>query len=313
MLHSATAASQASSLRTEAAAFQVSKRCCVGSDHAGARARLDAHVADGHAAFHGEGANGRTRVFDDAAGGAIGADLADDGEDHILGGNAAREFAFDRDAEGFGLGLRQRLGGQHMLDFAGADAEGQSSEAPCVAGVRVAADDGHAGLGEAEFRADDVNDALVGRIHVVELDAEVGAVLAQRGDLLGRDLVDDVEPAVDGGGHIVIDGGDAPVRAADLAAGQAKTFKGLRRGDLVQQLQVDVEQRWARLRARRQRAAARLFRIMFLVRYSLADSSSGPALKSAFDAGLKPVPILCTFSARRKLCPFKAPAFFEHH
>ena len=140
--------------------------------------------------------------------------------------------------------------------------------APWVRGVRVAADDGHAGLGDAEFGADDVDDALVARVDVVELDAEVGAVLAQRGNLRGGDLVEDVEAAFDGGGDVVIDGGDAAVRAADLAAGETQAFKGLRGGDLVEQLQVDVEQRWARPRARRRRAAARLFRRAFLVRCS---------------------------------------------
>ena len=108
----------------------------------------------------------------------------------------ARQLALDGDAEGLGLRLRQRLRGQHVLHFAGADAEGQRAECAVGRGVRVAADDGHARLGDAELGADDVHDALVGRVHVVELDAELGAVLAQRGDLRGRDLIDDVEPAL---------------------------------------------------------------------------------------------------------------------
>ena len=56
-------------------------------------------------------------------------------------------------------------------------------KAPWVDGVRVAADDGHAGLGGAELGADHVDDALVAVLHVEELDAELGAVLAQRVDL----------------------------------------------------------------------------------------------------------------------------------
>jgi hypothetical protein len=39
----------------------------------------------------------------------------------------------------------------------------------------------------------------------------------------------------------VIHRGDGAVGAAHLAAGEAQAFKRLRRGDLVQQLQVDVE------------------------------------------------------------------------
>ena len=143
----------------------------------------------------------------------------------------------------FGLRLRQRLRGQHVLHFAGADAERQRAERAVGRGVRVAADDGHAGLGDAELRPDHVHDALLARVHVVELDAEVGAVLAQRGDLRGGDLVDDMQPAFNGGRDVVIHRGDGAVGPAHLAAGQAKALESLRGRDLVDQLQVDVEQR----------------------------------------------------------------------
>ena len=86
-------------LGRESAALQIGEGCFVGSDHAGARARLDAHVADGHAAFHRERANGRAGVLDDAAGCAVGADLPDDGEDDVFGGDAGGQLALDGDAE----------------------------------------------------------------------------------------------------------------------------------------------------------------------------------------------------------------------
>ena len=44
-----------------------------------------------------------------------------------------------------------------------------------------------------------------------------------------------------GGGDVVVDGGDVAVGAAELAAGEAEAFEGLRRGDLVDELEVDVE------------------------------------------------------------------------
>src|SRR5581483_8261525 len=47
---------------------------------------------------------------------------------------------------------------------------------------------------------------------------------------------------------IVIDCGDGAVRPAHLAARKAQPFKGLRRCDLVDQLQIDVEQRGFALR-----------------------------------------------------------------
>ncbi len=108
-----------------------------------------------------------------------------------------RQLAFDRDAKGLGLRLRQRLRGQHMLHFAGADAEGQRPEGPVRRGVRVAADNRHARLGQAQLRPDHVHDALIRRVHVVKLDAELRAIRAQRGNLLGRNLIDDVQAAGD--------------------------------------------------------------------------------------------------------------------
>ena len=113
--------------RSEAAAFEVGEGGGVGGDHAGAGSGFDAHVADGHAAFHGEGADGGAGVLDDVAGGAVGADAADDVEDDVFGGDAVGELAvgaaFDLDEEGFGFGLREGLRGHDVLDFAGADAE----------------------------------------------------------------------------------------------------------------------------------------------------------------------------------------------
>ena len=196
-------------LRREAAALEIGEGGLVGSDHAGASAGLDAHVADGHAAFHRERADGRACVLDRVAGGAVGADLADDVEDDVLGGDAEGKLAVDGDAEGLWLGLRQRLRGHHVLDFAGADAEGERAEGSMRGGVRVAADDGHAGLRCAELGPDHVDDALRGVLHIEELDAELGAVLAQRIDLRGGDLVDDVQAVVGAGrGNVMVDRGD---------------------------------------------------------------------------------------------------------
>ena len=47
-----------------------------------------------------------------------------------------------------------------MLDLGGADAEGERAEGAMRRGVAVAADDGHAGLGQALLGADDMDDAL---------------------------------------------------------------------------------------------------------------------------------------------------------
>ena len=44
-----------------------------------------------------------------------------------------------------------------------------------------------------------------------------------------------------GGGDVVVDGGDVAVGTAELAAGDAEAVEGLRGGDLVDEVEVDVE------------------------------------------------------------------------
>ena len=118
------------------------------------------------------------------AGAAVDADRADDVQDQVLGADAGRQFAFDIDRQGLGLALQQTLGGQHVADLAGADAEGQRAERAVGGGVAVAADDGLAGLGQAQFRADHVDDAAMVAVVIEQLDAVARAVAAQGVDLV---------------------------------------------------------------------------------------------------------------------------------
>ncbi len=166
--------------------------------------------------------------------------------------------ALDVDRHRLRLDLRQRLRGEHVLDLAGADAEGDRAEGAVRRGVRVAADDRHARLGEAELRADHVHDALPGVAHRVQPDAELGRVLAQRLDLRPGDRVRDravragqrhARAGDAGRRNVVVLGGDGQVRAAYLAAGRAQAVEGLRAGDLVDEVQVDEEQFWLALLA----------------------------------------------------------------
>ena len=91
---------------------------------------------------------------------AVGADLGDNGQHDVLGGNTGRETAIDRYAHALGLALPQRLRHQHMGDLRGADAEGVGAERAVRGGVAVAANDQQARQGQALLRADDVDDAL---------------------------------------------------------------------------------------------------------------------------------------------------------
>jgi hypothetical protein len=99
------------------AALEVGEGGLVGGDQAGAAPGLDRHVADRHAALHREAADDGARVLDGVAGAAAGADLADDGEDHVLRGAADGQVAVDADPHGLGALLHQRLGRQDVLDL----------------------------------------------------------------------------------------------------------------------------------------------------------------------------------------------------
>jgi len=214
----------------------------VGCDQAGAGARLDRHVAQGHAALHREAAHRVAGIFDDIAGAAGGADLGDDRERHVLRRHADGQSAVDRDAHVLGLADRQCLGRQHMLHVGGADAEGERAEGAMGRGVAVAADDGHARQSEALLGTHDMHDALadVGQRQI--FDAEFLGVGFERRDLDPRFRVGIAHVPL-GRRHVVVGHGERRPRAAHLAAGQAQTFEGLRARHLVHQMAVDIERR----------------------------------------------------------------------
>ena len=81
-----------------------------------------------------------------------------------------------------------------MPDLGAADAEGHRAERAVRARVAVAADDGLAGLGRADLRADDVHDAALVAVEAVQFDAESPAVFYHCPDLTGlRRRRDDIE------------------------------------------------------------------------------------------------------------------------
>ena len=148
----------------------------IGRDHAGPRAGLDRHVADRHPAFHRQTANRLAAILDDVALAATGADLSDDAEDEILRGHSGGQGAGNLDRHRLGALQRQRLSREHVLDLARPDPERQRAERAVRARVAVAAHDRHAGLRQAELRADHVNDALAVVAHREQPDAELLAV-----------------------------------------------------------------------------------------------------------------------------------------
>ena len=138
------------------------------------------------------------------------------------------------------LALEQRLGGEDHLDLARPDAEGERPEGAVSGGVRVAADDRHARLRQAQLRPDDVDDPLAGRALAVERDPELLAVQLDLAQLVAGQLVGDGERRVERGDRMV-GGGDGLVGAADLDATLAQAGERLRAGDLVDEMKVDRE------------------------------------------------------------------------
>ena len=141
--------------------------------------------------------------------------------------------------------MHQALRGEHVLDLRGPDAEGQTGERAVRAGVRVAAHDGHPRQRGALLGPDHMHDALAG---VEKRKIGLGAVLAhvrvQRLHLGARDRVLDALVPV-AGRRVVVGGGDDGVDAPGPPAGELQALEGLRAGDFVHQVPVDVDERRA--------------------------------------------------------------------
>ncbi len=168
--------------------------------------------------------------------------FADDGEDDVLGRDAARALAGDVDFHRLGFELRQTLRREHVFDFAGADAEGERAHGAVRRGVAVAADNRAARLGDAEFRADDVHDALIAAAHVEQVDAKFLAIARQRVELRGGVGIGHGDVAVfrrDG----VVHHREGQIGAAHFAARGLDAGKRLRGSAFVDEVPVNVDQR----------------------------------------------------------------------
>ena len=152
------------------------------------------------------------------------------------------QFAVDGDGHRARLRLRQRLRGEHVLDLAGADAERQRAERAVRGRVAVAAHDRHPRLREPELGPDHVHDALSRRAHGVEADAELGAVRRQHLHLLPAEIGSATGWWMFSVGTLwsIV----ATVRSGRRtgATGQAQAVERLRRRDLVDEVEIDVEE-----------------------------------------------------------------------
>ncbi len=230
-------------MRRVGATAQEGERGRVRRHHAAATACLDRHVAERKPALDRQAADGGAGEFDGMTGGTVHADMGDDRERDVLGGDARRQRAIDRDPQPPGFALPDGLGHQHMGHFRGADAEGIGAERPVGRGVAVATDDQQPGQGQPLLGADHVHDPLA---RIVE--AEQGDTVS-RGILLelphhARDLgIGDVAAGRPGRDVMVGDAEGQPgLRHADTALGELA--EGVE-GALVHIVAVDPEQRLA--------------------------------------------------------------------
>ena len=131
-----------------------------------------------------------------------------------------------------------------MADFGGADAERQRAECAMGAGVAVPADDGFARLGQAHFRPDDMHDAAPRIAQAEQLDAMFLRVGDQPLHLLFRLRGGIGQLSIRTGfqrRRAVIERGLGQVRAAHGKAALFQHRKGLRAGDFMDQVQIDIQ------------------------------------------------------------------------
>ena len=174
------------------------------------------------------------------------ADPADDFERQILGGHARTKRTLNPNFHCLRRRQQQRLGRKDMLDFRRTDAERERAESAVTRRMAVSAHNGRSGQGEALFRADDVNNALlpVGRADIP--DSEGRRILFKRGKLLRAFGIRDWQAIsrsilARGCREIVIRHGQRQIRSANFAARHPQPFERLRAGDFMDEVTVDED------------------------------------------------------------------------
>ena len=127
-----------------------------------------------------------------------------------------------------------------MLHLARPDPERQRAERAVGARMAVAAHDREARKRDAELRSDDVDDALARLAVGEQRHPELRAVPRERAELSPgeRPLVDRATVRR----HVVIDRREGPIRSPDGSSRLPQTVERLRRGHLVNEVAVDVQE-----------------------------------------------------------------------
>ena len=172
---------------------------------------------------------------------ASGADLANDGQNHIFGRHAVGKGAINGDAHVFGWFLNERLRCQNMFNLRRSNAKGQRAKCPMGCGVRITTNNGHARKGKALFRPNDMNDTLPDIIHRKIRNAEISRIFFQGFDLDTAFFIFNANRTV-GCWDVMIGNGKRAVRGAHSAAIIAKPFKRLWAGHFMNQMPINIDQ-----------------------------------------------------------------------
>src|SRR3989344_4273665 len=223
------------------ALLQALNRRLVRRHHTRARARLHRPVADRHTRFHGQGFGGAASLFGGVAGAPADAYFVDDAQDDVFGEDAGFQLPIDGDGHALCFILEQGLRSKHMLHLGRADTEGECAKGAVRRGVAVAAYNCFTRLREAELRPDDVHDALMLALEVVQDDAVFLAVVGEHLHLLLRERVEPGELVAIDRRHRVVHRADREVGPADGEPAHVQSGEGLRGSDFMDEVQVDVQ------------------------------------------------------------------------
>ena len=127
-----------------------------------------------------------------------------------------------------------------MLHFGSSDAEGKGSERPVSGSMGIPAHDGRTREGQSLLRAHHMDNPLARVTQVEQRHSEILTVLPQGFDLLGGNRVLDRLKLVSGR-NVVIRNRKSRLRNPYLSSCHPESLKGLRRGHLMDQMAVDVE------------------------------------------------------------------------
>jgi len=229
-------------------ALEVGEGHIVGCDQPSARARLDAHVADGEAFFDRHRLEHLAAIFDHVTRSARRADGADDVENQVLGAHPRTKIAFHPHFHRLRLLEQQRLGRQHVLDLARPDTKGERAQPAVAGGVRIPAYDGGAGQREALFRPDHMDNPLFLRGCGDVTDAESRGVHFECCKLRGAFGIGDGDRRAvgipsRGRWQVVVRYCEGQFGPAHRTSGHLQRLERLRAGHLVDKVAINIDER----------------------------------------------------------------------